>query len=487
MTLELNSPHDAAETEKSGFGARFALVLVALLWASQLNGLMGLMASSAQSAIAIHFHTTQIAWFSQVGLLVGVFTTPFTVKAAGMYGKKRVLVVITVLGLAGDLIAAVSTNYETLLIGRGLAGFYGPSIALVYAMARDVFPRRLVGPASGFLGGGMGVLALGGPFLTGWILDDFGYRGVLWFMAAATAISLLAVQFMVPESPVREGRTPMDWAGGILLGGGFASVIYGVGKGAEWGWTNGRTLGFIGGGLIAVIAFLMLERRVAHPLFPISLLGRRRVWATFLVTSLAMGAVYAQGTVAYLLVLMPKIPGLSDGLGWTATKNATVGAVGSVVLIATSVAAGALARRVDSRILLAAGGALVVASVGLTSQFHYQPGHFIAIGLLSGLGMGTVVAVVPIMIIESVRPEEQALGNGAQNLMQGVMQGVLTQLAFVIVARGSHTVNGTAFYVDRSYTHGFMFFAGVAAVATLLVVLIPKAKPLDEVDAGRSA
>jgi MFS family permease len=487
MTLNVESPHQEDETGKGGFGTRFALILIALLWASQLNGLIGLMGSNAQSQIAIHYHTTEIAWFTQISALVGIFSTPFVVKAAGIYGKKRVLLVITALGLAGDLIAAVSTNYETLLVGRAVSGFYGPSIALVFAMARDVFPRRLVGPASGFLGGGMGVLALGGPFLSGWVLDDYGYRGVLWFMAAATAISLLGLLAIVPESSVREARTPLDWAGGILLGGGLTSIIYAVGKGAEWGWTNGETLAFIGGGLVAVIAFVLVERKVAHPLFPIALLGRRRVWSTFLVTGLAMGAVFAQGTVLNLLVLMPKIPGLSDGLGWTATKNAWVGAPTSLLLIATSVVTGVFARRIDSRVLLAVGGTLVTAAVALMSQFHHSVGQLMAIGVLSGLGMGIVVALVPIMVIESVKPEEQALGNGAQNMLQGVMQSVLTQVAFVVVAQNSNVMKGTAFYVDDSFTNGFLLFAGVIAVATLLIALIPKSKSLDEVAVGQAA
>ncbi|MFF7594470.1 MFS transporter [Streptomyces sp. NPDC007896] len=486
MTLNVESPHQEDNAGKAGFGARFALILIALLWASQLNGLIGLMSSNAQSEIAIHYHTTQIAWFGQVGLLVGVFSTPFIVKAAGMYGKKRVLTVITALGLAGDLIAAFSTNYETLLIGRAVSGFYGPSIALVYALARDVFPPKLVGPASGLLGGGMGVLALGGPFLSGWVLDDFGYRGVLWFMVISTAISLVALLLIVPESPVREARTRIDWLGGILLGGGLTSVIYGVGKGEEWGWTSGETLGFIGAGLVAVLAFVQVERKIAHAMFPISLLGRRRVWSTFLVTGLAMGAVFAQGTVLNLLLLMPNIPGLSDGLGWSATKVAWVGAPNSIILIAVSVATGVLVRRIDSRVLLAVGGTLVAAGVTLTSQFHHSVGQVMATGAVGSIGMGIVVALVPIMVIESVKPEEQALGNGAQNMMQGVMQGVLTQVAFVVVAQNSNVMKGTAFYVDESFTNGFLLFAGVIAVATLLVALIPKAKSLDEAKVGQA-
>ncbi|MFJ3778973.1 MFS transporter [Streptomyces sp. NPDC090075] len=143
--------------------------------------------------------------------------------------------------------------------------------------------------------------------------------------------------------------------------------------------------------------------------FSITLLGRRRIWSTFLVAGLLIGAIFAQGAVLSLLILMPKIPGLSDGLGWTATKSAWVGAPNSVLLIAVSAATGVLARRVDTRALLAIGGTPVTIAIGLISQFHSTVAQLMSIGVISGIGLGMVVALVPIMVIESVRPEEQAL------------------------------------------------------------------------------
>ncbi|MFJ3778978.1 hypothetical protein ACIPX0_45655 [Streptomyces sp. NPDC090075] len=107
MTVYVESSRHEEEAGRAGFGARFAPILIALPWVSQLNGLIGLMGGNAQSQIAIHYHTTEIAWFSQIGLLAGVSSTPFIVKAAGMYGKQRVLVITMALGLVGDLVAAV--------------------------------------------------------------------------------------------------------------------------------------------------------------------------------------------------------------------------------------------------------------------------------------------------------------------------------------------------------------------------------------------
>ncbi|MCK9928901.1 MFS transporter [Frankia sp. Mgl5] len=462
------------EPGRSSFTARNALILIVLMWAAQLLGLVGLLSGNVQAEIAVHFRTARISWFTLITGLVGTFATPFAIKAAAMYGKKRVMVVITVLGLVGDLIAALATNYSMLLIGRGVAGCYGPIGALAYSMVRDVLPRRLIGPASGLLGGGVGLVALGGPFLSAWLVDGSGFRGALWFMAAASALSLAALVVLVPESPVREERTRIDWLGGLLLGGGLTAVVYGIGEGAGWGWTSARTLFFIGGGLAAVVGFVFTESRVPNPMIPLPLLRRRPVWTMLLTTSLVGGAAYAVGTVMFLLALMPTIPGVSDGLGFSATRNALIGAPSSVLILTGAVAAGTLARRFDAWFLLAAGGLLVAGGYGLISVYHHTVPQLMLLGAVTAVGMGLVVATIPILVIQAVHPAEQALANGAQSMAQGVTQTVLSQLAFIILARDSQVVHGIRFYRDAGYSNGLLLTAGVAATGTALALILPK-------------
>ncbi|MFB7275349.1 MFS transporter [Streptomyces sp. NPDC056244] len=474
------------EDAPSGFTGRYALILMSLL-SVQLLPIMGLLSGNAQSEIAIHFGTTKIAWFTLTTALVGTFFLPFAAKAAGLYGKKHVMVVATGVGLVGDVIAATATNYEMLLVGRGIAGVYTVAMPLAYAMARDVFPRRLVGPASGILGGGVGLVALVGPFLSGYLLDHHGFRGTLWFMAIATAVNLVLLLLFVPESPVREDGGRMDWVGGLLLGGGLTCIVYAIGEGSHWGWTSGKLAAFVGLGLVALMAFFIVQKRVDSPLLPIPLLAQRKVWTVFLATGVVAGAVYSVGVAMQLLALMPAIPGLSDGLGWSATKNAQVTAPMSVVLIVMAVVTGILARRMDARILLGAGGVFAAVGYALGSQIHHSTGDFILFGVVAGIGMGMIVSIIPIMVISVVLPKDQAVVNGAQNLIQGVFQVVFTQLVFVVMSQNGKVLKGTQFYVDSGFTNAFWLVSGCCAAGVLLVLLIPKVKKLDEVEAGQAA
>ncbi|MDX3064378.1 hypothetical protein PV518_19705 [Streptomyces sp. ND04-05B] len=49
-----------------------------------------------------------------------------------------------------------------MLIGRSIAGFYGPIGALTYATVREVLPPKQAGTASSIVGSGVAFVAIGG-------------------------------------------------------------------------------------------------------------------------------------------------------------------------------------------------------------------------------------------------------------------------------------------------------------------------------------
>lgn len=306
-------------------------------------------------------------------------------------------------------------------------------------------------------------------------------------MALATLVSLVMLIAVVPESSVREERSRMDWLGGILLGGGLTAVVYAIGQGSIWGWTSGKIAIYLGAGVLALIAFAAVESRVANPLFPLTMLKRRRVWTVLVATAVVAASIYSVGTVTQLLALMPKIPGMSSGLGWSATKNAVVSSPTAVLIIGTAVLSGVLARRIDARVLFGVGVVFAVTGFALGSHLHHSVPQMIVMGLFAGVGTGVTASIVPIMIIGAVPPREQALANGAQSMMQGVVQAIIMQVTFVAIAKGGTVLQGTQFYSDGGFSNGFWLEAGCVALVGLVILLIPKLNRLDEAEVGQAA
>ncbi|TVZ02171.1 MFS transporter [Trebonia kvetii] len=475
-------------------GARFALIVVSLLWPAQLLSLIGMMTGTAQASVALHFHTAQIAWFVLSTALLATLITPFAVKAADLYGKRQVMIVITALGLVGDVIAALAPSYGVLLAGRTIAGFYGPIAALAYATMREVLPPKQAASASGIVGSGIALVAIGGPFLTGWLIDGYSFHGVLWGIAASTAVSLVLLLVAVPRTPFRDPTARMDWVGGLLLGGGLTALTFGVDKGSDWGWTSAGTLCFIIVGAAAVVAFLYSQRIVPHPMVRVSMLARRPVWTVVLATALAGGAVYGASVITQLLVLYPKVVvpypvgggrtipvHLSDGLGWTATHFAVVGVPSSILILLVGFGTGLAVRKVDSRLPIGAGALLLVAGFLLEAAFHYSATELILASLPYAMGLGMVVAAIPVLVIEAVTPEEQALGNGIQAMAMGMITTLVTTLCYVILAQHGKVLQGTLLYLDHGYKDAYYFGACVAAAGLLAVLLIPRLKAIGDI------
>jgi predicted MFS family arabinose efflux permease len=236
---------DAAKSDDTArWTLRLVGVLVALIWPTQMLAASGILGAYATSSVAQSFHTTYVAWFGLTFVLVTTLLTPFVMKLGDRYGKKRLMLVITGIGTVGDVIAATAGSFWLMLIGRAIAGCYGPFGALSFPAVRDIFPARLVKPASAILGSSVGLVGVGAPFLAGWLVDSWGYQGVMWFITAATALSFALIASLVPPTPPRDKRPGFDWLGGLVLGGGLTAVIYALGQGQSWGWADAKTLGW---------------------------------------------------------------------------------------------------------------------------------------------------------------------------------------------------------------------------------------------------
>lgn len=74
MTSTTATPGEAARGSR--LGAHLVVALVFLSWTAHASSIIGLLAGNATAQIAIHFRTTQIAWFTLAPSLLGLFLSP---------------------------------------------------------------------------------------------------------------------------------------------------------------------------------------------------------------------------------------------------------------------------------------------------------------------------------------------------------------------------------------------------------------------------
>ncbi|MFF4659103.1 MFS transporter [Streptomyces sp. NPDC001381] len=465
------------------WSARELRLLLALIWPGQLLVVAGIVAANAQPQIAQHFHTTQIAWFGLAFTLATILATPFAVRLGDVHGKRRVMLALAAAGLVGDVITVLAPNYPVMVAGRVVGGLYGPVAVLVLAAVRDLFPPRRVAVALGTVAGSVGVLSLVTPLLSGWLLDEFGWRGALWFLVVSTVVALLTL-LCVPETPRRAAPGRLDWPGAVLLGGGLALVVFAAGQGRAWGWTSpGVSLAFAAGAA-TLVAFTVRELRVDRPILDLRMLRRRPVATVLVGSSIPQAAFFASQTILIFLALFPAIPHVSDGLGWTTTRVAVVGIPAGLVTFAAGVAVGAMVRRVSPRAVWYAGLVLLASGMVLAAFYHRDTAQIIWTGVVMGLGGGILMAGQQTMIVSVVSAEEQAAANGMSSLLTQVCLTLTSQFLYTVLAGESTVLDGTAFYRDQAFTHAYLAMGAVVALGLLVSLAIPALRHPQEADSG---
>lgn len=462
-------------TRVGGRRVPFVVLVLALLWPAQLVNASAVITAFASPQIAQHFQTTQIAWFHVIYALVGTMVLPFAVKLSDMFGKRRVMTVLIVAGLLGDVICALAPSYGVLIAGRAIAAAYVPVAALTLATARDVLPPRRVATATGVIGATLGAVIAVGPLIAGWLLDGYGFRGAMWFVAICTAFGLVLIRALVPETPRYADAGGFDLIGGVLLAISTLAVMYGIGQGSEWGWADPRVLVLIVGGLVLLAVFLRYERSAAHPLLNLAMLSRREAATVLGATSLVQGTAFAASAVMTAVIpLYPRIPGVSDGLGWTALHGAAVGLPAGIVLFGVGILSAVATRRLGVRAVWLAALPVMVAGLVLQAFFHHDAAELIVTGVVAALGTGVVFGCTPILVMSAVSVEEQAQASGMSLMLVGLTSSLSGQVLYTVLAGDSTVFHGTTLYHDGAYRSGYFVLAGIIVIGLVVSLLIPR-------------
>lgn len=476
----------ASGSESERFGFRRALTLLSLLWPAQLYFFSGIAVGLSTAAVAQEMHTTQIIWLTLLMSLIGALVTPFVTKAGDVFGRKRVMLAVIAVSLVGDIITAAAPNYEIMLIGRGIASLYVPITALAVAGVRDVFRPRHIGLAGGSIGATTGLVILIGGLIAAWMLDAFGFRAVFWVVAAGAAVAYVLVQLFVPDIPGSGERNRFDWAGGLTLGGAAAVLIYSLSLGSVVGWTSLPFLGLVALGVLLLVAFVLVERRAAHPLLDLRILARRDVASVLAATSIGLGISLTGGSMLVYLATYPAIPGVSDALGWSVTKMVVVTLPCGIAFQAAGMFAGRMASRLDPRLPWIVGLAVMLAGFVTVAWHHHTELQILLFVGLQYTGGGMVMSCTPLLLMSVVDQEVQGVASGMQLTIANLVNALTLQVMFIGLAIGGTVVQGTAYYRDSGYQASYLLMAGFTVAALAISALLPKIRPSSQISSGSS-
>ena len=107
-----------------------------------------------------------------------------------------------------------------------------------------------------------------GPIVGGW-LTSLGWPWVFWFNVPVGVVATVWALFTLRDTARQDRRDPVDVLGNLTYAAGFALLMIGLSEGGIESWSG--VLPLLGLGLLGVVAFLLIERRVRAPMLDLRL------------------------------------------------------------------------------------------------------------------------------------------------------------------------------------------------------------------------
>jgi EmrB/QacA subfamily drug resistance transporter len=354
---------------------------------------------------------SQYTWVVTATLLASTASTPIWGKLADLFSKKLLIQLSIVIFVVGSMLAGLSQTVETLIAWRVLQGLgLGGLQALVQiAMAVMISPRER-GRYSGLLGGVMAVATVGGPLLGG-LLVDTSWLGWRWCFYVGVPFGLVALVLLqrTLHLPVTKRDVHIDYLGaGFLTAGVSALLIWVTLAGGSFDWLSTETALFVGGGVLAVLAFVVTEMRAKEPIVPLRLF-RDRTTTLAIIASIAIGVAMFGSTVFLSQYLQ-----ISRGYSPTAAGLLTIPMVGGL-LIGSTVSGLLITRTGRWKRFLTAGSVFVVVGSGLLALIDHET-NMVLLGVflfVLGVGLGMTMQNLVLAVQNTVAATDLGAASSA--------------------------------------------------------------------------
>ena len=398
-------------------------------------------------------------------------------KVGDLFGRKWALIAGLVGFSAASAVGGLAQSFDVLVAARATQGLFGAllapsalSLLTVTFAGTDDWPKAF--GIFGAVAGGAGAVGL---LLGGVLTQVLSWRWCFYVnLVIAVPTTIAALRLLVNHSP--PDRDPIDFPGVLTWTLGLFALVFGFSNAETHGWGATATVVALVASPLLLTAFVLIERRVKHPLMPLHIVwdrARGGSFASLFVTGAGVFAVFL--FLTYFLQLNLRFSPLKTGLAFLPL---------TVVLVITSTTVQTrVVERTGVKPLVLLGMALGVIAMVLFTRLTPSSSYASDVlpGLLiTGAGMGCIFAPAFSAATLGVASNEAGIASAMVNTSQQIGGSVGTSLLSTIYASAvasyvtSHTPArglGAAAQVHGD-TRAFWWAAGIFAIGFVLALVI---------------
>ena len=349
---------------------------------------------------ALGFGFDDGSWISSAYNIALMFIGPFTVYVGALLGPRRVLFLAATSFTLVCLLAPFIHSYSLMIVAMVVAGLTsGTFYPLTLTFALRNIPVRFLPYTIALYATSVDGAVNIAPSLYGWYREHLSWHWIFWNSAVITAFMMLCIYFGIPKAAAAKKSEPAPSFAGFLYWSAGLAMLYAAidqGERLDW-WRSGLFSALFYGGAFLVVCAIVRRLRMPNPLVAVPYL---RQWNTIL---LGIALFLFRFCLVSTIILIPQslaVQGfVADEIGpaviWSALP----------LLIIAFIAGLLLAKKVDSRFLMAAGFVCIAFACYLNADLTsaWSASNYYRTEFLLGVGQGfAFIGLVGTIILQAM-------------------------------------------------------------------------------------
>jgi len=363
----------------------------------------------------LHATTSSLEWTVNAYTLTFAVTLVTGGRLGDLFGRRRMFLFgVAVFGTSSFLIGLARSDIW-LIVFRAVQGIgSGFMMPATLSIITNTFDARERGRAIGTWAGVSAMALAIGPVVGGFLVQEVSWQSIFFLNVpvaiVAIAVTLLAARESRDETAIRE----VDLPGVATLTIALAALVLGLIQSNEWGWGSARVLGLFALALLALAAFVAIERSRRAPMVDFDFFRSRSFFGANVVAFIVSFAMFA---MFFFLALY-----MQDVLRYSPLQAGIRFLPSTAMIMVVAPIAGRVTDRIGPRPLMTGGLILVSFALfwmtGITTHSSYG---FLSVSFVAmGIGMGCVMSPMSTAAMNSVDPTKAGVASGVLSMVRMV-------------------------------------------------------------------
>lgn len=426
--------------------------------------------------IRIFGDPNKAGWLVTIHLIVGAGSAMVAARMGDLRGRKKVMLALVAVAALGSLVAALSTQFWVVLVGRAMQGSIGAMLPLGIGVVREALRADKVPLGVGLIVTASSVGSAAGLVIGGAIIDNLNWHWLFAVSGMMLLLSFVAIWLFVPRTAGADPHHPIDWVDALLPVTGITAMVLAISLSKAAGWGDPVVLGLLAAGLAILTGWAWRNLRARHPLINLRLLVERNV-AIAIVISVFMSL----GTYHVMLLFSPlmQAPTWSIvGLGMSATMAGLLKLPSNLLAFTAGPLAGWIAARFTNRAALVIGSLFGLAGWGLTAMLPDSVIEIVLLLCLISYGTTMLMTGCLNLVASSVPPESTSEAIASLAVVRTMFMAIGSQMIAVILSLNTITEpGGTAVFPGPAAYQMTTAWIAMTVVAGLVAVLFIRRRP----------